>query len=153
MTPEDVAAEEAGHAVACVLLGIDCVGARFEWGLNGILAGGRTLTPNLLDDLDRDRGRDILVMLMCGPIMGDRGLPEWPPSRDAYQQDEVHIAIFGDYLGLNEASWHGLRAAAYRFTCSDECMNLYTAVMGVFEHTPTIDRSALALAQRIGGVT
>jgi hypothetical protein len=153
VTPEDVARHEAGHAVACILLGIPVAGARIEWGPDGWLTGGSTLTPGLFaDGLDKERAHDIVVMVMCGPIMEGRDLPEWPPSRVAHQLDERYMAIYSDYLGLTEASWHGLCGEAYHFTCTDEFCRLWEAVTGLLERVPDLDEVGLRIARRIGGV-
>jgi hypothetical protein len=148
---EDVANHEAGHAVACVLLGIGVTGTRIDWGPDGCLGGTTSLHPDYLDDLDKDKARDLMVMHMAGWIMEDRDLPEWPPSRTAHQPDERHMAAFSDYLKLTEASWHGVCAEAYRFTTTDEFMRLWRAVTGLFEYTPELDEAGLRIARRIGG--
>jgi hypothetical protein len=132
VTEEDIARHESGHACAAVLLGIPVTAARIERTPDG-RPWGFISYPDLLAEIDKKRVRDIAVMTMCGPIMEGRDLPSWPPSRDAYHQDERHMACYADYLGLDEAGWYGLRAEAYRLTATDEFCHLWEATTGLLE--------------------
>ena len=78
--------------------------------------GGRRLHPDRRvpsgESSTTPECREYTIMLMAGWIMEDRELPEWPPSADAYRQDERWMRVFADHLGSQGR--HGSGSAVTR---------------------------------------
>ena len=106
--------------------------------------------PRFAEDMDKDKARRLAIMLLCGPAMADQAIPSWPPSRTGYNDEEL-VAILVDYLGLTEASYHGLCADMWKFTCEPRFIRLFETITGLYERFPTLDEDMLRLAQQIGG--
>lgn len=96
---ERTAAHEAGHACACVLLGVDV------WLID--VAGdaealGR-VRHGLEDILSPDDARKRMLIILCGQIEGAEDwdeVPCWPLNPNA-STDENNLHALGDYLGLD----------------------------------------------------
>jgi hypothetical protein len=88
-----------------------------------------------------------MTMLMSGWIMEPRELPSWPPSRDGFQTDERLMAAFAACLDLDEKGWNRLVTEALQFTTSVEFEFLWSAITGLSERAPVLDRKALGIAE------
>src|SRR5665809_15355 len=135
------ALHEAGHACAAIVLGLD-VSLVSRWSPHPHLWLGETRLPDLFDDLDRDKARDIAKMILCGPIMADQEVPTWPLSK-SNTGDETQLAILAEYMRLDESGWLGVRAAAFELTTTDEYCRLFEGVTGLLEHFPRLDTAML----------
>jgi hypothetical protein len=102
VTPDRLAAHEAGHAAACVALGVpvllvdtigdDQVAGRVHHGLEV-----RT----------RGDARDRMQIILCGLIESADtwdDMPTWPLRRDA-STDEANLSDLADALGLDDAGY------------------------------------------------
>jgi hypothetical protein len=138
VTPaERLAAHEAGHAVACVVLGvpvrlIDVVGDAKSLGyvLHGLSDGVSS----------EDDARKRMLIILCGQIEGAEEwdeLPAWPLRTHA-STDEANLHALADYLELDERSYDDVRFDALKLTLDREYQMLHTAVTGMLAYQPRI---------------
>src|SRR5215207_2734000 len=71
--------------------------------------------------------RKTAIILLAGPGMADQPLPSWPLSRKN-RGDEHLLAAFCEYLGINEASYAGLRGEMWSLTTTRKFELLFTAI-------------------------
>ena len=142
-----VAAHEAGHAVAAVLLGvpvllIDVVG--------DATASGR-VRHGLEQVSDSEDARKRMLLILAGPIMAAQSwdeVPDWPLETHR-STDERNLAMLAGYLGLDEAGYRELFLEALKLTLTDEFCHLHRAVSGCLDFTTRIGPELLEQLQDI----
>jgi len=150
---ERTAAHEAGHASACVLLGVpvrlvDVVGdARYRG----------TVRHGLEDIRTREDARKRTLIILCGLIEGYEAwdqMPTWPLNPDA-STDEYNLHALADYLGLDKAGYWKLEMEALQLTMDSFYRSMHIAITGLLDYRPVIGRELFAeveaLVRRRGG--
>jgi len=146
MTPDQVAAHEAGHAVACVLLGvpvslIDTIGDEHTTGRvfhdHQIVTRGDAI----------DRMKIVLAGLIESAEHPD-DLPEWPlrPGivKGSYVSDEHALFLIAQAIDLTEDEYRRVVIETLQLTTSRGYRLLHTAVCGFADHVPIVTRGMLA---------
>ena len=148
---ERLAAHEAGHAVACMMLGatvllIDTIG-------DERYAGHVTHNHQLRTNADV---RDRALIILCGLIeSADEfdDIPRWPLSH-TNTSDEHHLALIVEHLDLNASEYSDLVLEAIRLTLKPAYQHMHVAITGLLDYTPRIDRRLLhELTRTIGRTT
>ncbi|HEX5895515.1 MAG TPA: hypothetical protein VFY47_04240 [Thermoleophilaceae bacterium] len=105
---ERTAAHEAGHACACVLLGVPV-------RLVDVVGDARTLgvvRHGLEQMYNRDDARKRMIIILCGPIEGAdhwADVPSWPLN-PAASTDEHNLHALAEYQGLDREGYNEIRA-------------------------------------------
>lgn len=137
MTPaERTAAHEAGHACACVMLGvpvrlIDVVGDARSLGL---------VRHGLEQIHNRDDAHKRMIIVLCGQIEGAdhwAHVPSWPLNPDA-SSDEHNLDALADYLGLDERGYNDIALEALNLTLDPFYQSLHVATVGMLGYFPRI---------------
>jgi hypothetical protein len=138
MTPaERTAAHEAGHACACVMLGVpvrvvDVLGDAKSLGY--VLHG---LTDRIRSE---DDARKRMLIILCGQIEGAdhwAEVPSWPLNPDA-STDEHNLDALADWLGLDREGYNEIRGEALNLTLDPFYQSLHVAVSGMLGYFPRI---------------
>jgi hypothetical protein len=138
MTPaERLAAHEAGHACACVMLGVpvrvvDVVGDVKSLGY--VLHG---LTDRVGSE---DDARKRMLIILCGQIESAddwADVPSWPLNPNA-STDEHNLDALADYLGLDREGYNEIALDALNLTLDPLYQSLHVAVTGMLGYFPRI---------------
>ena len=148
MTPEELCAHEAGHCCACVLLNIP---VRIVSVIGDDDAVGnvrrRGFVDHDLDVIDLESARRRMIVILCGPIMGDCAedpVPDsWPLPEGVPGSDQAHLKALAEACGFTESDWRGLLVQAYRLTIQPRFIHLFQAVTGLLDYVPSIDTEGL----------
>jgi hypothetical protein len=138
---DDLAAHEAGHACAAVVLGadvltIDMIGNEQYDGV----------VRHTLDDRYPSNARKRMKIILAGMIESADDaddLPTWPLRRDC-STDEANLADLAHRLRLDQKAYRQIEREALELTLDPEYLRLHAAVVGIAERTPVIDRARLA---------
>jgi hypothetical protein len=137
MTPaERTAAHEAGHACACVLLGVPV-------RLVDVVGDARSLVVvrhGLEQMYNRDDARKRMVIILCGQIEGAdhwAEVPSWPLNPNA-STDEHNLDALAEYLELDRAGYNEIAAEALNLTLDPFYQSLHVAVTGMLGYFPNI---------------
>ena len=146
MSYEQLRFHECGHATAFTLLGIPVLRVEMWGEWNG--AGGHVI-PARMHGLDKALARDYMLALLAAPMMADEPVPDWPLRRNAATKDEVMLAVYAEYLGMDEHDYLQLRIEAWKFTCTDEFVRLFTGLSGLMERVPRINGDAVSAVAKL----
>ena len=144
---ERLVAHEAGHACACVLLGVP---VRLV-----DVAGDATTLGRVRHGLEEirtpDDARKRMIIILCGPIESadDWGaVPPWPLNPNA-STDEHNLAALADYLGLDKRGYEHIACEAVQLAASDEYQILHGAITGMLGYHPRIGPDTIEDLQRM----
>jgi len=133
---ERIAAHEAGHACACVVLGVP---VRLVDVAGDATALGRV--RHGLEQIDNpDDARKRMKIILCGWIESVEDwdeLPSWPLNPNA-STDEHNLATLADYLELDSRSYDDVRFEALKLTLDRDYKMLHVAITGMLDYTPRI---------------
>ena len=133
---ERKAAHEAGHACACVLLGVPV-------RLVDVVGDARTLgvvRHGLEQMYNRDDARKRMIIILCGPIEGAdhwADVPSWPLN-PAASTDEHNLHALAEYLGLDREGYNEIAREALNLTLDPFYQSLHVAVTGMLGYFPRI---------------
>jgi hypothetical protein len=88
---------------------------------------GHVTLPQLWEDMNPDRARRIMRMLMLGPALDGQGVPEWPLSRSR-TRDERLLAALADYLELDERAYNQLVISMWELSTTRKFDRILTVV-------------------------
>jgi HK97 family phage prohead protease len=129
------AGHEARHAAAALLLGLDLHGA------TATRTAGRG--AHVLVDLDPERARESIIVLLAGSI-GDRdGWPPRFPSKDAPTSDERQAAALAEHAGLDQAGWSRVCENAWKLAAEPRFERLEHAITHLLEQGHVLDERTL----------
>ncbi len=133
---ESIAAHEAGHACACVLLN---VGVKLIDIAGDATALGRVRHEGEDNIRTREDARKRMLIILCGPFESDdwEAIPKWPlhPGRST---DEYNLKALADALGLDERGYNDVLFEAIDLTLTPEYRMLHTAITGMLDYVPRI---------------
>jgi hypothetical protein len=144
---ERIAAHEAGHACACVVLGVP---VRLIDVAGDATALGR-VRHGLEQVTSREDARKRILIILCGLIEGADDwddVPAWP-LRTYVSTDELNLQGMAEYLGLDRESYDALRFEALRLTLDREYQLLFGAITGMLAYHPRIGPELIARPQRL----
>jgi hypothetical protein len=144
---ERIAAHEAGHACACVVLGVP---VRLIDVAGDATALGR-VRHGLEQVTSRDDARKRMKIILCGLIEGADDWDEvapWPLNPNA-STDELNLDGLAEYLGLDSTSYDAVRFEALRLTLDPEYRMLFVAITGMLAYQPRIGPELIARLQRL----
>ena len=137
MTPaERTAAHEAGHACACVMLGVP---VRVVDVVGDAQAAGY-VRHGLEQMYNRDDARKRMVIILCGQIEGAdhwAEVPSWPLNPGA-STDEYNLDALADWLGLDREGYNEIAHEALNLTLDPLYQSLHVAVSGMLGYFPRI---------------
>jgi HK97 family phage prohead protease len=128
-----IAAHEAKHAAAAMVLDVDVFEARVDAPSPGV--GGHVVHARA------ERRHDALISL--AGRMGDAGWPpKWPPRTDR-SGDEYNLAEYVQAVGLDEAGWDRLCSDAKRLVRTPEFKGKAGVIEALLDHGCVLDRDKL----------
>jgi len=133
---ERIAAHEAGHACACVLLGVP---VRLVDVAGDAKALGR-VRHGLEDIKTPDDARKRMLIVLCGQIEGAdhwHEVPSWPLNPNA-STDEYNLHALAEYLRLDERGYNKIAGEALALTLAPEYQMLHVAITGMLGYFPRI---------------
>jgi hypothetical protein len=136
---ERIAAHEAGHACACVVLGVP---VRLVDVSGDATAYGR-VRHGLEEIKSRADARKRVLIILCGLIEGAEDwdeLPAWPLETHR-STDEYNLHALADYLGLDKAGYSALEMEALKLTLDPFYRVLHVAVTGCSTTSPASGRT------------
>ena len=147
VTPEQLAAHEAGHACACVLLHIPVrvVSVTPDADVVGNVRHGGFVDHELVPE-DVESAKLRMQVILCGLIMGDCDedpVPDWPIPEGVPGSDRANLKAFAEACKFNENDWLALLVRAYRLTIQPRFVYLHQAVTGLLDYVPRIDTEGL----------
>ena len=144
---ERIAAHEAGHACACVVLDVP---VRLVDVAGDATALGRV--RHGLEQVDNpDDARKRMMIILCGWIESVEDwdeLPGWPLETHR-STDEANLAGLADYLGLDSRGYNDLKYDALKLTLDREYQSLHIAITGMLGYTPRIGPELIGRLVRI----
>jgi hypothetical protein len=133
---ERLAAHEAGHAAAAVVLGVP---VRLV-----DVAGDATALGRVRHDLEQihspDDARKRMKIILCGWIESVEDwdeLPSWPLDPNA-STDEHNLHALAGYLRLDSPSYSDVTFEALKLTLDRDYKMLHVAITGMLDYTPRI---------------
>jgi hypothetical protein len=144
---ERTAAHEAGHACACVVLGVP---VRLVDVAGDAEALGRVRHGLEQVSTPEDAHKRMLIIL-AGQIEGADhwdDVPSWPLQPNA-STDEYNLDALAEYLGLDEKGYRQIAREALELTCSPDYYMLHQAVSGMLGYFPRIGPQMIARLDRL----
>jgi uncharacterized protein len=129
-----LAAHEAGHATAALLLGLEVESAHAPyWTIEDSLAGDPYEPAGQVRMTTASIGRDArsyALAILAGPICDDRAdwPPSWPLSLAPTTTDERQVTELAKHLDLDRAGYSHLVQDAFALTASEPFMRLHAAI-------------------------
>ena len=109
---------------------------------------GHVTLPGLWEDIDCDRARKAMKMIMLGPALSGQGVPEWPLSHNR-TKDERMLSVLADGLGLDERGYNHLVVEMWKLSTTRKFCRILTVVTAWLERVPRMDAAMVAQAQTI----
>jgi hypothetical protein len=140
MTPEQIQLHEAGHAAACLSLGIP---VRFVSVIPGRGFGGWVTVDRPVDP-DPEYLIKQATDIMCAWIEGCNSMdeiPDWPlDSRPVTSTDEQDLARIASELEWDEYDYGRLKLKAFKLMETDTYRLIFDTIVGVTDIRPQLDR-------------
>jgi hypothetical protein len=137
-----VVAHEAGHACACLALGVP---VRMVDTVGGDATRGGWVSHNVVVS-DHASARLWAKVIMAGLVEGAEtaeDLPRWPlDSRPVTSTDEKNLAWIADYLQWIDDDYQRLIGEVCELTLSDAYQILFVTIVGALDYTPRLDTNA-----------
>jgi hypothetical protein len=138
---ERIAAHEAGHACACVMLGVP---VRLVDVAGDATALGR-VRHGLEDVRTPEDVRKRMLIILAGLIEGADewgDYPSWPLNPNI-STDEHNLAALCDYLKLDERGYRSIACETVQLAATPEYQMLHGAVTGMLGYFPTIGEATI----------
>jgi hypothetical protein len=139
---ERIAAHEAGHACACVVLNVPI---RLIDVAGDATALGR-VRHDLEDITSRDDARKRMLIILAGSIESAdhwHEVPSWPLNPSA-STDEHNLDALAEWLGLDRKCYDEVALEALNLTLDPFYQTLHAAVTGMLGYVPRIGPRLLA---------
>jgi len=145
----EVLEHEAAHCAAALSLGLKVSEVDIASDVPGRLGSVTLIDP--FTDIDVDRARRLMKMVLAPASGGDGDVPSWPLRKDR-TADERLLATLAEGLDLDESGYRKIVTEMWELTLTRKFARVYRVIECWLEHTPRMNHEAIVRAMVIAWV-